>query len=405
MSQPATIVSSLCITSPKDGDVYYYSGELVDNQPHGIGTATWLNGSTYLGSWQNGQFDGYGEYCEDNSTYVGSWKQGLNHGAGKVMEAGHNVLSGQWKNGLLHGPLKLCDSKQGYSRVHVQHNVLVIPGDKISEHLASSYFLHLLIGEPLYVNADLRYALAIMSGYLSRISVHNPEYLPIAQTLQQSHERLNLHTSHFFLPSAMNQLSFNIFHSLSKEPALLCLLRDRHAIGLQIGSARQTRVICKVYNSDPKFSPTFHPQKKGDGKSIKYQTTVSISVPQHCITPGRINQILQDKDPPHTLLANLPGAAILHPSPEEAVWQSPQKAYNCTLEWIFAYLKNSLSPEQYNKLRIQLFQDCVQQIDLRLEQWLGEREKSLLIQAREELKRKILKRQAPQSVCAGLNTL
>ena len=54
-----------------------YSGEWRKHYRHGIGIATYSNGTKYVGNWKNGFKDGSGEITYSNGkTHIGEWKNG-----------------------------------------------------------------------------------------------------------------------------------------------------------------------------------------------------------------------------------------------------------------------------------------------------------------------------------------
>ena len=56
-----------------------YTGETNSKgQRHGQGTATFPDGETYTGEWQDGNFNGQGTRTfPDGTTYTGKWQDGV----------------------------------------------------------------------------------------------------------------------------------------------------------------------------------------------------------------------------------------------------------------------------------------------------------------------------------------
>lgn len=99
-----------------------YTGELLGLVPHGYGTLvfsgargnirfgnqyakgtyTWPDGSTYVGEWKYGKYDGYGVYTSPEGTYSGGHKNNLFHGYGTEITSGGNY-EGEFFNGHYHG--------------------------------------------------------------------------------------------------------------------------------------------------------------------------------------------------------------------------------------------------------------------------------------------------------------
>lgn len=84
----------------------FYSGELVNRIPEGIGTFKSTNdtgdGCTYEGQWKNGVFDGCGSCLWDNGKfYSGYYKNGEEDGEGTVYQDGIYQYSGIFSGGQL----------------------------------------------------------------------------------------------------------------------------------------------------------------------------------------------------------------------------------------------------------------------------------------------------------------
>jgi hypothetical protein len=89
-------------------DGSFYDGEYSNNQRNGQGTMnrSACGGTTYVGSWFNGEMEGHGIlYYSDNSKYEGSFKGGQFHGTGSFLWT-HSVLQkyqGEWYRGVKNG--------------------------------------------------------------------------------------------------------------------------------------------------------------------------------------------------------------------------------------------------------------------------------------------------------------
>ncbi|GMH11294.1 hypothetical protein Nepgr_013135 [Nepenthes gracilis] len=131
-----------------NGDLY--TGNLLENVPHGTGKYLWADGCMYEGEWKRGKaagkgrfswptgatyegqfksgsMDGYGtftgshgdtyrgmwvadkkhfhgeKFYANGDVYDGSWKNNLQDGEGKYVWRNGNVYIGEWKNGLISG--------------------------------------------------------------------------------------------------------------------------------------------------------------------------------------------------------------------------------------------------------------------------------------------------------------
>ena len=114
----------------EDGSIYF--GEVLDDEPNGVGTMTypsndrwrrkeytgawrdglrhgkgrmvWTFGDVYDGDWVNGQMSGKGKYqYADGRRYTGDWKDGKQHGRGIFRDAKGMVYDGPFANGMQEG--------------------------------------------------------------------------------------------------------------------------------------------------------------------------------------------------------------------------------------------------------------------------------------------------------------
>ncbi|XP_068659232.1 phosphatidylinositol 4-phosphate 5-kinase 6-like isoform X3 [Aristolochia californica] len=108
-----------------NGDIY--TGQCLDNLPHGVGKFLWADGSMYEGEWcrgktmgkgkfswpsgatyegefKSGYMDGFGTYTgSDGDTYRGHWVMNLKHGKGKKSYSNGDYYEGEWRGGVQDG--------------------------------------------------------------------------------------------------------------------------------------------------------------------------------------------------------------------------------------------------------------------------------------------------------------
>lgn len=73
-----------------------YSGETVNGEPEGIGTATYQNGDKYEGQWKNGKKDGKGIYTSANGeSHQQEWKDGS---IISIDDKALDPLTAEWKD-------------------------------------------------------------------------------------------------------------------------------------------------------------------------------------------------------------------------------------------------------------------------------------------------------------------
>ena len=70
-----------------------YTGERnSDGKPHGQGTVTWADGTTYTGEFKDGNFNGQGTMrYTDGDTHTGEWKDDKENGQGTYTYADGTV--------------------------------------------------------------------------------------------------------------------------------------------------------------------------------------------------------------------------------------------------------------------------------------------------------------------------
>lgn len=79
-----------------------YSGQLVNNVPHGWGKLHLPNGTQYEGEWQRGKPHGEGTiYYPSGKIYKGGFSNGKRHGHGKLTGPDGRRIKGTWEKGRL----------------------------------------------------------------------------------------------------------------------------------------------------------------------------------------------------------------------------------------------------------------------------------------------------------------
>ena len=128
----------------------------------------------------------------------------------------------------------------------------------------------------------------------------------------------------------------------------------------------------------------------------KFQTKLSIKIPKDEITQKVIEQLcsawktFQNGDQIYQMIRSLPGAKTVEIDSKFIVWQTSQKGENCSIEWIFAYLKNTMSLGKYNRMRRELFEACMESLKKNDEISMDQREAILSVLRRKSEKRALL---------------
>ena len=84
------------------GDLY--EGDFKNNKRHGKGTHNYNNKDQYVGHFKNNKMHGKGTYTWPNGNkYVGEWKNNIYHGKGSFLFHNGEKYVGDYKNGKYHG--------------------------------------------------------------------------------------------------------------------------------------------------------------------------------------------------------------------------------------------------------------------------------------------------------------
>jgi hypothetical protein len=143
------------------------------------------------------------------------------------------------------------------------------------------------------------------------------------------------------------------------QPILLSLNCVNHVMGLQMVQTIKGFVDFEVYNTGSGIRQ-YHQQHPH--KLAKFQTAWKKRVPLKHLTQDRFKKIFRksaDVNAVYRIISALPEAQDIPTGEKPVIWQSAQKGNNCTLMWIFAYLKNNMPPKEYATMRKQLFTDCI----------------------------------------------
>jgi len=202
------------------------------------------------------------------------------------------------------------------------------------------------------VGAGSGYALGIMASYLSsRLEGKNQQ---LAGFLDDAHKLYQMDS---------HAASQKIYDSLQEGFSYLLPYGYKdHDIGLfLVPSEDKTFIDCEIFNSGDGLS-RYHARNH---ELDKYQTMLRVRVPFEALTRDKIEKFLKplkiaNAEECYQQILGILNRQILTSLPDEIVWQAGQKGGNCSLEWIFAYLKNNMPVEQYDALRKELFLDCLE---------------------------------------------
>lgn len=81
-----------------------YEGEFANGKPEGEGKITFADGGTYVGDWVDGKIEGQGTAMYANGVrYEGGFRNARHHGLGRMERPSGYVYDGQWVDGVIEG--------------------------------------------------------------------------------------------------------------------------------------------------------------------------------------------------------------------------------------------------------------------------------------------------------------
>jgi hypothetical protein len=92
------------MVSVQEIDQVFYSGQMQNGQPSGVGRVLRTYGESYTGDFKEGTFNGIGTFHSfDGSSYFGDWQDGKRHGRGKAIYSNMDLYDGQFRDDKRHG--------------------------------------------------------------------------------------------------------------------------------------------------------------------------------------------------------------------------------------------------------------------------------------------------------------
>ncbi len=338
-----------------DGD--RYEGDFVKGEQTGKGILIWVNGDRYEGDFVKGAQTGKGIYTwVDGDRYEGDFIKGVLTGKGIFTLINGDRYEGDFVNGLL---------QTNISDMRTTRFLKYVSGINLLEGIFSSYCLG-IISDYLIKNHYLMEGVALQSAI---------------RIMQSSDEELKLESN-------------KIYEDLMKKSCLLYYGYKEHSMGLNLmPDVSSQSVIFEIFNSGEGLNEyhMLHPEIPR-----KFQTKLSIKIPKDEITQKVIEQLctgyneFQNADQAYQMIRNLPGAKTVEIDSKFIVWQTSQKGENCAIEWIFAYLKNTMSLAKYNRMRRELFEACIESLKINDEISMSQREAILFELRRKSAKRALL---------------
>lgn len=320
-----------------------FEGEIRNNQPH-KGKLTYANGTEYVGPFRHGKPHGEGVLLTNGDKYIGEFRDGLSHGNGTLIFKDGSTYVGPFRNNKPHGE-GIYTSDGGVSNKLQFQNGCAITD---ISHLRDTLFIQLL-SQQFASNSMGHYPVGIMAAFLTKNG-----YTQVGQALTLA----NRYKLACDSPEREQRLAEDILSKLKRpnQPVLLSLDSKGHAMGLQMKQTVEGFVDFEIYNSG--FGLQNH-HRAGDKK---FATAWKVRVPLKDLTANQLKQFLgtfETANDAYVAVRNLPGAEPIAPGPG-TILQKPQQANNCSLWWMFAYLKNNMPPQEYAKMRLQLYTESLE---------------------------------------------
>lgn len=316
-----------------------YVGEILNNQPHGQGTYFYSNGNIYIGEFRKSLRHGQGTFFfSEGDRYVGEFCADQREGKGTYFYAGGSRFTGVFHDSSFKEGIYFSDGAES-------GNLKFLNTEPISDisNLSDPLFLQLL-SQQFQSSAPSLYPLGIMSNFLV---THG--YEKVGNVLEE------VRRNFFYFSTKTEQAQAKkIYQKLQivNQPVLLLLQSEIHLMGLQMRQTFKGWVDFEIYNTGQGLEfHERHPQKKQ-----KYQTAWKRRVPIAHLTTNRLKQFLgtfKTAKAAYLAVSRLPGIKIISNRP--VIWQKQQQGDNCTLMWIFAYLKNNMHPQEYIDMCTLLF--------------------------------------------------
>lgn len=329
-----------------------YEGDFLNGKPHGKGIYTFADGEKYEGDFLNGTQHGKGIYTfPSGSKYEGDYLDGTQHGKGVYTFADGSKYEGDFLNGKQHG--------QG---TYTSCGMSVI--SQFQDNFASGELFHLdnsLFLSQLTQKSEARAPLGYNLGWMTVYLLKNDSYKEHGKLLEKARQTLFACAASSEKMLIELELIYLRLQSLG-TPLLLHLSPKRHGLGLRMEQKIKGFIDFEVYNSGSGLKyHKFHPLKLD-----VFQTAWKKRVPLATLIKDKLQPFLKsfaDADQIYKTINDLPGAEDITVDGEPIIWQKEQKANNCSLMWIFVYLRNNMEAAEYTRLRQQIFADCIRAVE------------------------------------------
>lgn len=320
---------------------------------HGEGKITFPDGRKLEGMFENGLLHGMGKKTfSSGEIHEGMFENEELTGKGCVICPNGRKLEGMFRKGELHGKGKKTYPDGGISEGVFFNGYRV--DSNISEIGSIQFFLQLF--ELTGGARDFGDPLGIVIDFLEQDGFKAFSRGP----LREVYERLRILEEH------LDKEAEKIYFELTKEgrSKLLAYGFKGHAMGLNlVPDAEGKFIYCEIFNSGDGLR--YHER---DERSGKCQTLLLVEAPIEHFSENFIKSLLNYRNfenafQAYDIMLGLPEAARIILNSERVVWQTEQHTGNCTLEWIFAYLKNTMPEDAYYEMRFRLFKKCIEEVE------------------------------------------
>ncbi|MDP1609113.1 MAG: hypothetical protein Q8L98_07360 [Chlamydiales bacterium] len=325
-----------------------YIGQTLNDKPHGQGILIKKNECYHEGAFENGRpcDQGININVKNRVSYKGGYNNARGHGHGIIIKQRKQHYEGMFENSYYHGP-GICFNLDGSATKGIfSYN------HKISGHI--SEMGHTDFIGPLFSLSFGASSMGSVLGSLIDLLTQHDEYRPYANALSQVHQRL------LVSPQNYEQEAEEIHSQLTKDrkPQLLEYGMLGHSMMLYLAPDLDGEFIfCEIFNSGKGLE--YHESKDG-----KFQTMLQVKAGKEKITKDTIQSFLNWSKFKHieeTYQAVLNLGEKQEQTPGEEICQAQQKASNCFLECLFAFLRNKMSAQDYHKLRWLVFKTCIEE--------------------------------------------
>ena len=304
--------------------------------------------------------------------YEGRFKDGKLEGKGRVTARDSTSITGKFRNGR---PIGVCTRTRPNGR-KTEYQATYTSADKkitkeeLNRRMAAPQFVELLTGGG-DGGAIRGYVLPLISTHLKYLALATSPFQKLVQYVTSTTPQMTKLASQLDFVAAIENEEASI--SIEKIKARLATPdkevvisygRDKHAMLLKLKFTDKGLNV-EIYNSGEGL-PEHHDHHPQSGVN-KYNTCKEKLYPNMRPNSPEFNTLLtnilkyqtfKDIDQSYAVFAGAQDVVSVAPN-----WQRHQKAGNCSLECVMAFLKKNMSPADYLQYRMTLISDVKTQAE------------------------------------------